>query len=86
MNERKLASVPKDIAVLNFEQALDALKQLVTRLESADIGLDESIAAYERGAHLRNHCAAKLKEAQAKIDIITLGQDGQPTGKKPFAD
>lgn len=68
-----------DIAQMSFEDALAELEQIVRRLESGEGKLDESVAAYERGAMLRQHCAQKLREAQMRIEKITL-VDGQPTG------
>lgn len=68
---------------LSFEDALEELRQIVGRLESGEGKLDEAIAAYERGAKLKAHCEAKLREAQAKIEKIALGPDGQPR-TEPF--
>ena len=84
--DRSIAPVPKDIAALSFEEALEALKQLVASLERGDISLEDSIAAYERGAHLRNRCAKLLEVAQAKIERIRLSADGLPEGSEPFDD
>ena len=66
-------AIPDDIASMNFE---DALAEIVRTLESGTAKLDDSIAAYERGALLRRHCEVKLKEAQARVDKIVLGADG----------
>ena len=49
---------------LSFEQALDQLDQLVRRMESGDLGLDESIAAYRRGAELARFCQGRLADAE----------------------
>ena len=59
-----------------FEDALAELDKIVRTLESGTAKLDDSIAAYERGALLRRHCEVKLKEAQARVDKIVLGADG----------
>jgi len=58
---------------LTFEQALDELDALVRRMESGDLTLDESIAAYRRGAELARYCQARL--AQAELDIKQLEGD-----------
>lgn len=71
------AGVPADIKKLSFEQALDELETIVRKLEQGEIDLDQSIAAYERGALLKAHCEAKLREAQAKVDRITQAADGR---------
>ena len=65
-----------DIAALSFEDALSELDRIVRALEGGATKLDDAIAAYERGARLKQHCEAKLREAQAKIDRITVAADG----------
>lgn len=70
------ATVPADIAGLSFEDALAELQDLVKRLERGDNKLDDAIKAYERGAALKRHCEAKLREAQLKVEKIVLSQDG----------
>ncbi|MFO0995373.1 MAG: exodeoxyribonuclease VII small subunit [Alphaproteobacteria bacterium] len=68
--------IPPDIAKLSFEAALEELESIVKKLEAGKGKLDDSIRAYERGAALKRHCEAKLREAQAKVERITLGPDG----------
>ncbi|HVI87615.1 MAG TPA: exodeoxyribonuclease VII small subunit [Dongiaceae bacterium] len=68
--------LPADIANLSFEEALAELQDLVKRLERGDNKLDDAIRSYERGALLKRHCEAKLREAQLKVDKIVLGPDG----------
>lgn len=72
------------IGDLSFEDALRALEEVVRRLESGDVPLDESIAQYERGEALRRHCQARLDAAQARIEKIVAGPDGKPSGTVPF--
>ncbi len=66
-----------DIAALSFEEALAELEKIVRDLETGQAKLDDAIAAYERGAALKRHCEAKLRDAQAKVDRIVTGPDGQ---------
>ncbi len=61
---------------LSFEQALEELEGIVRDLETGKAPLEESIGAYERGIILKNHCEKKLKEAQSKIEKITIAADG----------
>jgi len=70
------APIPADIAALSFEDALAELERIVRQLEDGRAKLDDAIAAYERGTALKRHCEAKLREAQAKIDRITVAADG----------
>ena len=52
---------------LGFEQALDELDAIVRRMESGQLSLDESIAAYRRGAELARFCQSKLANAEQEI-------------------
>jgi exodeoxyribonuclease VII small subunit len=73
-----------DIATLSFEKALAELEQIVTRLESGKVDLDQSIAIYERGDALKKHCEKLLKDAEARIEKVTLRADGTPSGTEPL--
>jgi exodeoxyribonuclease VII small subunit len=68
--------VPPDIAQLGFEDALAELETIVRTLEGGKSKLDSAIAAYERGVLLKEHCEAKLREAQMKIDRIVGSVEG----------
>jgi len=72
-----MAELPPDIAAMSFEDALAELDKIVRQLETGGTKLDDAINAYERGACLKRHCEAKLKEAQAKVERISFGPDGQ---------
>lgn len=65
-----------EIAAMSFEDALSELEQIVRRLETGNAKLDEAIAAYERGALLKRHCEAKLREAQSRVEKIVVSADG----------
>ena len=73
-----------DIKSLSFEKALAMLEEIVAKLESGRVDLEESIKIYERGEALRKHCETKLAEAEARIEKITLGANGKPTGTTPL--
>jgi exodeoxyribonuclease VII small subunit len=70
--------IPEDIAKLSFEDALQALEEIVKGLESGNVKLDQAIDSYARGAALKRHCESKLREAQAKIEKISLDANGTP--------
>jgi len=72
------------LASLPFEKALAELEDIVRRLERGDVPLEDSIAIYERGEALKKHCEALLKKAEARIEKITIGPNGQATGTTPF--
>jgi len=73
-----------DIDALSFEAALAELEKIVRTLEQGQAPLDESIELYQRGDRLKRHCEARLKAAQARIEQISIGADGQPTGTTAF--
>ena len=64
------------VETLSFEDALGELEGIVKTLETGQTKLEDSIGQYERGIALKNHCEKKLREAQAKIEKITVGTDG----------
>ena len=88
MDDPATAAAPSapDVAAMTFEDALRALENVVRRLESGDVPLDESITLYEQGEALRGHCQARLDAAQARIDQIVRGPDGSAAGVRPFDD
>ncbi len=69
-------SDPPDIAAMSFEDALAELERIVRGLEGGQQKLEEAITAYERGARLRQHCEAKLAEADTRVQAIVAGADG----------
>ena len=62
------------------------MEKVVDQLERGDVPLESSIKLYERGAELKTKCEEKLKEAEEKVQQITLTRDGQPTGTTPFTE
>ena len=73
----------KPVTEMNFEQTMVELEAVVSKLESSQVALDDSIKLYERGAELKKHCEEKLKAAEEKVAQITLSPDGKVEGLKP---
>jgi exodeoxyribonuclease VII small subunit len=76
-NTADKGEIAPDIAKMSFEEALGVLEDIVDRLESGNVNLDESIDIYTRGMQLRQHCEAKLSDAQARIEKIVKGPGGE---------
>ena len=76
-----LATVDK----MSFEEALTELESIVKSLENGDVALEDSIKSYERGIVLKKHCEGKLKEAQTKIEKISINEDGE-VSTEPFVE
>jgi len=64
---------------LKFEAALSELEQLASRMEGGNLELEDSIAAYQRGMALLQHCQNQLKEAEERIKVLEAG------ALKPFS-
>lgn len=75
-------TIPDDIKALKFEEALEALEDIVKKLESGSVSLEQSIDIYTRGTALRQHCDDKLKDASERIEKIT--QAGDKLSTQPF--
>jgi exodeoxyribonuclease VII small subunit len=73
-----------DIKEMSFERALKELEAIVGRLDRGDVELEESITIYERGEALRNHCDHLLRQAEAKVEKLTIAADGAPAGSEPL--
>jgi len=57
----------------SFESALEELESLVSRMESGELPLKESLAAYKRGAELLAYCQAALKDAEQQVQVLEKG-------------
>ncbi len=68
-------TTPKAVEKLSFEDALEELETIVRKLETGEAPLEDSIAAYERGTALKRHCEEKLRDAQVKIEKISISDN-----------
>jgi exodeoxyribonuclease VII small subunit len=82
--ETTVPATDADISAMSFEAALKELEQIVDKLEKGTVELEESIAIYARGEALKRHCNDLLKNAEQRIEKITLGADGRPGGTEPL--
>ena len=73
-----------DVKTLTFEKALAELESIVQKLERGDVPLEESVAIYERGEALKRRCEELLRQAEARVEKITLDASGKPTGTEPL--
>ncbi len=73
-----------DVKRLSFEKAMDELESIVAKLEGGKVPLEESVAIYERGETLKRRCEELLRQAEARVEKITLDASGKPTGTEPL--
>lgn len=59
---------------LSFEDAYKQLAELVKKMESGELKLEDSVAAYEQGIKLKAYCEQLLKEAELKIEQLKVVQ------------
>jgi len=76
------SKVTKQEATPSFEQAMDKLEQIVARLESGDVPLEQAIELFQEGMKLSQLCGQKLEQVERKIEIL-MEQEGGLV-KKPF--
>jgi exodeoxyribonuclease VII small subunit len=69
---------------MTFEKAIEELESIVKRLEGGQVPLEESVAIYERGQALKSRCEELLKQAEARVEKITLDGAGNPKGTTPL--
>jgi exodeoxyribonuclease VII small subunit len=70
----------KSHKTLSFETALSELEQVVADMEAGKLTLEESLAAYQRGAELLKQCRTRLDDAQQQVRVLEEGT------LKPFSD
>ena len=73
-----------DVGQLSFERAIEELELIVRRLEDGKVPLEELVAIYERGEALKRRCEDLLRQAEARVQKITLDASGNPTGTEPL--
>ncbi len=54
---------------------MDELESIVQRIERGEIGLEESLAQYERGVKLINRCKEVLSQAEQRVEELSPGGD-----------
>lgn len=69
-----------DVERLNYEQAVERLETLIERIESGEVGLEESLQQYEVGMALIKRCRAILAQAEKKIAELTVDDAGRVRG------
>ena len=66
----------EEIRNMSFEQSITALEELVNKLESGSLDLDQSLELYERATALRDRCREILEESERRVKKITETAQG----------
>jgi len=73
-------STEQSVDQLSFEEALANLTELVEKLESGKLPLEESVAAFEQGVKLSRRCESLLDQAEQRLQILGQDEGGQDKG------
>jgi exodeoxyribonuclease VII small subunit len=65
-----------EIKMKDFESNLKQLEEIVGKLESGDLTLDQSLQLFEEGVKISRCCNAMLEEAERKVEVLMKGSDG----------
>lgn len=71
---------------LSYEESMKRLEEIVEKLESDDITLEESVTLFQEGMLLSKECDSILKDAEEKISIISQQPDGYVETKEISED
>ena len=67
----------------DFERSLARLEEVVRRLESPQLSLDDAMKLFEEGVELSRECQKQLEEAEGKVEILLKKADGK-LAAEPF--
>lgn len=74
--------LPETSPVADFEASMQALEDLVGRMEAGEMTLEDSLAAYERGVSLYRRCQSALEQAELRVRL--LSDPANPDAAQPF--
>lgn len=72
-----------DTPAMTFEQAMETLESIVSKLESGDVPLETAIELFQEGMSLSKLCGQKLEQVERRIEMLVEGDSGLQ--RKPFA-
>ncbi len=74
---------PESTKKPDFEHSLTRLEEIVRKLESANLSLDEAMKMFEEGVQLSRECQKHLEQAEGKVEIL-LKKAGGELAAEPF--
>jgi len=67
--------MPENNPVSDFETSLQALEDIVSKMEQGQLSLEQSLTAFEQGVQLTRTCQTTLKEAEQRVSKLTQKGD-----------
>jgi exodeoxyribonuclease VII small subunit len=62
---------------MKFEESMQELEEIVRKMETRNLPLDDALNLFEKGVKLSRLCSKKLEAAQSKIEILTKSKGGE---------
>ncbi len=59
-----------------FEETLSRIEEIIGKLESGNLGLEESLKIFEEGIKLSRICSERLDEAERRVEVLVKGEGG----------
>ena len=79
MAKKKPVEKSSETKVPSFEESVERLEHIASRLESGELTLDQSLGAYEEGVKLLRHAHELLKKTRQRVEVLSqIDEDGQP--------
>jgi exodeoxyribonuclease VII small subunit len=78
------SKTPEPVKKVDFEKSLTRLEEVVRKLESPQLSLDEAMKLFEEGVELSRECQKQLEEAEGRVEILLKKADGK-LSTEPFA-
>ncbi|HSG31722.1 MAG TPA: exodeoxyribonuclease VII small subunit [Thermodesulfobacteriota bacterium] len=60
-----------------FEKSIEELKDIIDKLESGNIPLEDSLSLFEKGVKILNSANKKLSQMEKKVEILIKDSDGK---------
>lgn len=76
-----MSDSPSSDGPAEFEASLEALETLVARMENGELGLEQSLAEFQRGMELVQRCQHALDDAQRRVEALTQEDPATLPGK-----
>ena len=71
------SKTPEPVKKVDFEKSLTRLEEVVRKLESPQLSLDEAMKLFEEGVELSRECQKQLEEAEGRVEILLKKADGK---------
>jgi exodeoxyribonuclease VII small subunit len=72
-----VAKKAEPVKKADFERSLTRLEEVVRKLESPQLSLDEAMKLFEEGVELSRECQKQLEEAEGRVEILLKKADGK---------